>query len=298
MVESFYLKLSRQQAAGGKRQAATGLTRLHGFPHHLLAGPVKKYANDRIKLGPRQVELSRLAVGTGTKGWSGNSNQTRMLGTQGLADLLKAACDQGVTFWDSADQYGSHAHLKLALKTIPREKVVILTKTLASTEKEMKADLDRFRRELGADYIDIVLLHSMADTDWHRRKRGAMAFLSEAREKGIVGTHGVSCHALGALETAAATPWAEIGLVQINPAGVSMSADPPVVISVLRKMKQAGKGVIGMKILGAGSLRNRVDECLRYALSLECVDCFTIGAESRLEMEDLLEKIPAASVRG
>ena len=63
-------------------------------------------------------------------------------------------------------------------------------------------------------------------------------------------------------------------------------------------MKAAGKGVIGMKILGAGRLRNRMDECLQLALALDCVDCFTIGAEGRDEMLDLVKKIPAASMRG
>jgi hypothetical protein len=90
----------------------------------------------------------------------------------------------------------------------------------------------------------------------------------------------------------------EVDLARINPAQKQMDADPATVISVLKQMKSAGKGVIGMKILGAGALRNRVDESLQFALSLDCVDCFTIGSESRAEMEDLLRKIPAASVRG
>lgn len=77
-----------------------------------------------------------------------------------------------------------------------------------------------------------------------------------------------------------------------------MDADPATIVSVLQGMKAKGQGVIGMKILGAGRLRNRADECLQYALSLDCVDCFTIGSESRAEFEDLAKKIPAASVRG
>ena len=77
-----------------------------------------------------------------------------------------------------------------------------------------------------------------------------------------------------------------------------MDADPNTVIGVLKQMKAAGKGVIGMKILGAGKLRNRVDEALQFALAQDVLDCFTIGSESRAQMEDLLRKIPAASVRG
>jgi aryl-alcohol dehydrogenase-like predicted oxidoreductase len=280
------------------RSAAASTFALQSFPHHLFAAETKKFGTDRIKLGPRAVELSRLAMGTGTDGVGGSSNQTRKLGLQGLADLFHAAYDQGVTFFDSADQYGTHPHVREGLKRIPREKVTILSKTHASTEKEMRADLDRFRRELGTDYIDILLLHMMVDEDWPERKKGAMAVISEARQKGIVRTHGTSCHTLQALKTAAATPWVEVDLARINPAQVAMDADPKTVISVLKQMKAAGKGVIGMKILGAGALRNKADECLQFALSLDCVDCFTIGSENRAEMEDLLRKIPAASVRG
>jgi 1-deoxyxylulose-5-phosphate synthase len=277
--------------------SAGAILALDKFPHHLYAG-AKKQATDRVQLGPMKVELSRLAMGTGTNGAGGSSNQTRKLGLGGVADLFKAAYDNGVTFWDSADQYGTHPHLKEALKSVPREKVTILSKTHASTEKEMKADLDRFRREIGTDYIDILLLHCMLDADWPDRKKGAMAIISEAREKGLVRTHGTSCHTLDALKTSARTPWVQVDLARINPAQVAMDADPKTVIGVLREMKAAGKGVIGMKILGAGKLRNKVDESLQFALSLDCVDCFTIGSESREEMLDLVKKIPSASVRG
>ena len=275
-----------------------GTVALSSFPHHLFASETKKTAADRVKLGPMGVEVSRLAQGSGTNGAGGSSNQTKKLGVQGLADLWKAAYDNGVTFFDSADQYGTHPHLKLALKGLPREKVAVLTKTHASTEKEMRADLDRFRQEIGTDYIDILLLHAMMDDDWPERKKGAMAVLAEAREKGIVRTHGTSCHTLGALRAAAKNPWVQVDLARINPARIAMDSDVPTVISVLREMKQAGKGVIGMKILGAGRLRNKVDESLQSALARDCVDCFTIGAESRAEMEDLVRRIPAASVRG
>jgi aryl-alcohol dehydrogenase-like predicted oxidoreductase len=277
--------------------AAAGSLALSSFPYAAFAGP-KKLASDRVALGPTKIPVSRLAQGSGTNGGGGSSNQTRKLGLKGLADLYHAAYDNGVTFWDSADQYGTHPHLKEALKRVPREKVSILTKTHATTEKEMRADIDRFRRELGVDRLDIVLLHAMVDANWPEKKKGAMAVLAEARERGIVGAHGTSCHSLDALKAAAASPWVQVDLARINPAKVAMDSDPQTVIGVLRQMKAAGKGVIGMKILGAGRLRDKADECLQFALSLDCVDCFTIGAESREEMLDLTRRIPAASVRG
>ncbi len=105
---------------------ATGAVSLSKFPYHLYAGTEKKYPWDRIKLGNTGVEVSRMAMGTGTNGGGGRSNQTRQLGIKGLADLLHATYDEGITFWDSADQYGTHPHLKEALKIVPRDKVVIL----------------------------------------------------------------------------------------------------------------------------------------------------------------------------
>ena len=281
------------------QHAAAGAAALNAFPYRLFASETKKFATDKILLGPRKVPVTRLAMGSGTDGVGGSSNQTRKLGDKGFADLLKAGYDMGLTFWDTADQYGTHKNVKMALKEgVPREKVTILSKTQASTEGEMRADLDRFRSELGTDYIDILLLHCMLDDDWPERKKGAMAVISEAREKGIVRTHGTSCHTLGALKAAAATPWVEVDLARINPAQVYMDAPPAAVLAVLHEMKAAGKGVMGMKILGAGKLRNRADESLQFALAQDCIDCFTIGHESLAELKDMTRKIPAASVRG
>ena len=120
--------------------AASAAASLSPFPYHLYAGSEKKYATDKVILGNTGIEVSRLAMGTGTSGVGGSSNQTRKLGVKGLADLLHMAYDNGVRFWDSADQYGTHKHLKEGLKSVKREEVVILSKTHATTAKEMRAD--------------------------------------------------------------------------------------------------------------------------------------------------------------
>src|SRR3954467_6482520 len=263
------------------RSTAAGAVSLHNFPYHLFAADKKKLASDRIKLGPRKIELSRLAMGTGTSGGRGSSNQTRELGYQGVAELRRAAYDQGVNFWDSADQYGSHTYIREALKTVPREKVVILTKTNSTTASGVKADIDRYRRELGVDTIDILLLHNQQAADWNVRMKPCMDVISEARERGIVRTHRTSCHTLQALKTAAAEPWVEVDFARLNLAGLHMDSDPQTVIGVLRQMRQSGKGVVGMKILGQGDLRNKADEALQYAMAQDCLDAVTIGSENR-----------------
>ena len=275
----------------------SGALSLSSFPYHLYAGLEKKYAHDRIKLGNTGVEVSRLAMGTGTIGGGNSSNQTRKLGIKGLADLLHAAYDEGVTFWDSADQYGSHPHLKEALKHVPREKVVILSKTRARTAEEMKSDLERFKEEIGTDYIDIILLHARTNANWPTQNKGAMEVLSEAKENSIIKMAGVSCHSLAALEAAADEPWVDIDLARWNPAGVYMDADVSVVEKVLRRMKSNGKIIMGMKVLGQGDLADKKDECLQFHLGTEFIDCFTVGFESYDEFKDLQKRFPEASIR-
>ena len=78
----------------------------------------------------------------------------------------------------------------------------------------VSAALDRFRKEIGTDYLDIVLLHAQTAPNWPEQRAGAMEVLAEAREKGIVRTHGTSCHTLDALKTAAAHPWVQVDLAR------------------------------------------------------------------------------------
>jgi predicted aldo/keto reductase-like oxidoreductase len=136
----------------------------------------------------------------------------------------------------------------------------------------------------------------MHTPNWPTEMQGIMDVLSEAKEKGTIRTHGVSIHSLDALKTAAKTPWCKVHLQGINVAGVRMdSTNVAEVVAVLRQSKAAGKGVLGMKILGEGRLRNRIDETLSFVLGLDCLDCFTIGAANRDELADLIRRMPAAS---
>src|ERR1700734_2637921 len=250
-------------------------------------------ASDTVTLGSTGIRTSRLAMGTGTVGSGHHSNQTA-LGVTGLSDLLLNGYDHGLRFFDAADSYGSHPHVAEALKHVPRDKVTVLTKSWSRDAAGMRADLDRFRRELGTDYLDVCLMHCVTEADWTTQYRGVMDVLSEAKQKGIIRAHGCSCHSIEALRAAAKSPWVEIDLARINPVGAYMDADPATVVSVLKEMKTAGKAVVGMKILGQGALRNRQDEGIKFALSLGLLDAFTIGAESKTEQEDLIRRIAAA----
>jgi aryl-alcohol dehydrogenase-like predicted oxidoreductase len=287
----FFLK-----AAGGVGALWLGS---RSFPSLAGAGaPVRRFsAADTVTLGGTGIQTSRLACGTGTSGYGGHSHQTR-LGLQGLADLLVHGYEEnGLRFFDSAGAYGSQPAIGLALKRLPREKVTVLTKSDSRDPAAMRADIDNFRRQLQTDYIDVLLMHEMQSPDWTTRYRRTMDVLSEAKEKGIIRAHGCSCHTIGALRAAAASPWVEVDLARMNPIGSHMDADPATVASVLRQMKAAGKSVVGMKILGQGDLRTRQNEALSFALSLGILDAMTIGAENIAEQNDLVRRIAQIPVK-
>src|SRR5713226_2032300 len=255
----------------------------------------KKFsAADTIVLGSTSIHTSRLAMGTGTVGVGHHSHQTA-LGVKGLSEMLLNGYDHGLRFFDAADSYGSHPHVAEALKHVQRDKVTVLTKSWARDPAGMRADLDRFRKELGTDYIDVFLMHCLTEGDWTERYRGVMDVFEEARQKGTIRAHGCSCHSIEALRAATKSPWVQVHLVRINPIGSFMDSDPQTVVSVMREMKTAGKGIVGMKILGQGDMRNRQDEALKFALGLGLLDAFTIGAESRAEQEDLIRRIGMAA---
>jgi predicted aldo/keto reductase-like oxidoreductase len=258
-------------------------------PNDAGSGP-HKTAVDRVTLGSTGIVTSRLAMGSGTHGFNGSSDQTR-LGMTAFVNQFTYGYSKGLTFFETAADYGAHPMIAEAVRQVGRDNVVVLTKTEAQTAAAMQADLDKFRRDLGIDMIDIVLLHNKQSGTWTSECAGAMDVLSQAKESGVIRAHGVSCHTLEALKLAAATPWVDVDQARVNPDGILMDADPATVIGVLKQMKASGKSVIGMKILGEGQLGNQVERAITHAVGLDCIDAFTIGFTSNAQMDEVMQKI-------
>ncbi len=266
----------------------------------------------QVPLGKTGITMSRVGQGTGMRGGNRQSNHTRM-GFEKLVALFRHSYERGVTFFDMADLYGTHIYFREALRSIPRDKVTILTKLWwrydgdpkttppEFQKKSTRMALDRFCHEIATDRIDIVLLHCLVDKDWPSFMGAYMDVLSEAKERKRIRAAGVSCHNLDALKTAVATPWVDVILARINQAGASMDGKPEEVIPVLRQARENGKAIIGMKIYGEGRLASRKDECIRFAQDLGLLDAMTVGAENAEQMDEtlsLLAKYPAKKLTG
>lgn len=262
----------------------------------------------QVALGKTGITMSRVGQGTGMSGGNRQSNHTRM-GFQKLLELFRHDYDHGITFFDLADLYGSHVYFREALRSIPREKVSILTKLWFRYDGEPKdvqpafkrrsaeMALERFRHEISTDHLDIVLMHCLMTPQWEEEMKPYMEALSAAKEKKQVRAVGVSCHNLDALKTAAKSPWVDVILARLNPKGAKMDGSVEDVMAALRQAKANGKAIIGMKIYGEGTLANMKEECMKFAQSNGVLDAMTLGAESIEQMNEslsLLSRFPAA----
>lgn len=257
--------------------------------------------NDIVTLGKTGIKASRLAQGTGFNGYRRSSEHTRK-GKDFFLDLVHHSVDQGITFMDMADLYGSHPFMKDSLKEIPRDKYTLLTKIWPRKEDWCDAsggateEVNRFRKELGVDMIDICLIHCMMDDKWVTNHERVRDELSELKQKGVVRAVGVSCHHLGALKLAATHSWVDVVFARINNKGggeYAMDGSVEDVSAVLKQARANGKVVIGMKIFGAGKLvkPEEKDASLNYVFQNELVDAITVGMLSREQVNDTLKRM-------
>lgn len=257
----------------------------------------------KVKLAGLNVPL--LGMGTGVKAID-RSNALQRSGEKNFHDTVRRAYDEGVRLFDCADSYGSLPMVAKALKDKPRESYVLVSKIWCHEKggipnneprHDSMAVIERFLLEASTDHIDLVQLHCQTAGDWTKTYRSHMDALETAKQKGLILAHGCSCHSIEALEAAAIDPWVDVVHARINPWGVAMDGPADVVVPVLQKIHKAGKGVIGMKLIGEGKFRNdpaKIDETLRFVLGLGCVDALIVGFEKQEEIIDYKKRLTAA----
>ncbi len=287
---------------------ALSLGTAHLMFNNPLYGASRRFTSadplQRVALGNSGLNPTLLGVGTGVSGGSRSSYLTRQDATKSIA-TLRHAYDRGFRMFDCADTYGTHPLMAEALKGMERDKLMITSKIWTrkggipeSERPDANIVVDRFRKELNTDYIDLVQLHCMVDTAWSDAERRQMDILDDLKSKGIIRAHGVSVHSLDAMKTAVADPWVDVLHARINPYGIAMDKpDPEEVVEVIHQMHAKGKGVIGMKLVGNGDLRNeseKIDHSLRFVLGLGSVDMMIIGFETSDQIDNYLDRTTSA----
>lgn len=258
----------------------------------------------KVKLGNSGIETTMLGVGTGVHGGNRTSFLTRQDKQKSLA-LLQYAYDKGFRYFDSADTYGTHQYLAELLPKMNREEITITSKIwvrdggIPEPERpDANIVVDRFRKELNTDYIDLVQIHCMEEKNWTETQKKQMDILDDLKSKGIIKAHGVSVHSLDAMKDAINSPWVDVIHVRINPYGIAMDKpEPEEVVEVIHQLHKSGKGVIGMKLIGDGKLQNeseKIDNALRFVLGLGSVDMMIIGFQEITQIDNYLSRVEKA----
>jgi 1-deoxyxylulose-5-phosphate synthase len=260
-------------------------------------------ATDWVSLGDSGMKVTRLAFGTGTN----NGQVQRQLGQDGFTKLVRHAYDQGIRFFESAESYpGMHQMLGIALKGIPRESYRLMTKVTTGDGQNPKQKIDYLRKIAQADYFDIMLLHIQTSPNWPSQTTEWKDVILEAEHKEAVRTHGASVHGLPALRALPADKWLQIGMIRMNHKGTVMDSDGrdfvdtgnvPEVVQHVEAARKTGKGVISMKLVGAGAFSNSREDrqkAMRFAFRDAGVDCVTVGYKSPAEVDEAIENIGLA----
>jgi predicted aldo/keto reductase-like oxidoreductase len=298
------IKLTRRQFVTRTLAAGAGTFLLGKAAYTLPANPSGLLADPLqiVKLGKTGLKTTLLGMGTGYSGGNHSSNITRA----GVAEsIIRQAYEKGLRFFDCADSYGTHPFTAAALKGIPRESYTLSSKMWVSQGGKPEPEspdadvvVERFRKELNTDYLDIVQLHCMTDALWTDKQKKQMDILENLKAKKIIHAHGVSVHSLEAMEACVENPWVDVVHVRINPFGEAMDKkDPALVIPVIEKLHKAGKGIIGMKLIGNGNFRNdseKIDASLKYVLGLGTVDMIIIGFELPEQIDNYISRIKSA----
>jgi len=264
----------------------------------------KKTAVDIVPLGKTGLKACRLSIGCGTS--SGRVQQE--LGQDGFTRLIRYAYDQGITHIDIAHSYRTHTMLGEAIKGLPREKLFIQTKMGGVPDKPLE-EIDNYRKTYGVDYIDSLLVHCTITPNWEEERKRVMDAMQEAKDKKIILSHGVSCHSLPALKRAVELDWVDVHLVRVNPRGVMMDtprtdswnaesneSHVPGVMEQIKLMREKGRGIIGMKIMGEGRFKSPEDreKSIRFAMQSGLLDCVTIGFKNTAEIDEAIQRIDSA----
>ena len=260
----------------------------------------KRSATDWVTLGKSNVKVTRLAFGTGT--FSGRLQ--RDLGQDEFTRLVRYAYDHGIRFFETAESYhGMPEMLSIALKGLPRDSYRLMTKYSTPASGDPAPKIDQFRKQLGTEYIDILLLHCLRPPSWESDYASLMDGFSESQQKKAILAHGASVHGLPALRTFPGNDWLQIAMIRMNHNGTKMDTpalhdadargDVNEVVAHTKKVHVQGMGVISMKLCGEGQFTSfeERDASMRFAMNLGCVDAVTIGFKNTKEIDEAIDRM-------
>ncbi|MBS1348328.1 MAG: aldo/keto reductase [Firmicutes bacterium] len=200
--------------------------------------------------------------------------------------LLLSAMEQGITFFDTAQMYGSYPHLRYALDRYQGE-VVITGKSVADSYEKMAQAIEEGLQALGRDYFDVFLLHAArVGEDILQQRAGAWECLQDYKRKGYLRAIGVSTHNAAAVDMLAENEEADVVFCLYNKSGLGIiSGGPAEMLAAAQHAHQQGKGIYSMKLLGGGNLLSDIIEAFAFGRKESCFAAHAVGMVKPQELE-------------
>jgi aryl-alcohol dehydrogenase-like predicted oxidoreductase len=242
------------------------------------------------------LKVSRLCFGTEPlaikKGPDDHMMQGDKTPVEG-GEILAEATRLGVYMWDTSDDYGTHPHVREALKRVKRSSVVVSDKSNAATYEQGVKAVDFALKDLGTEYIDIMFLHIVPPRPIQRKdandnpytsqdlkgRKGTLEAYMEARDSGLIKKIALSTHSTETLRQVINYPEIDVACAPLNKVGTYLEdGTQQERLDALKALHDVGKGVYVIKILAAGRYKDDAEACIRYALGFhDFIDAWNIG---------------------
>ncbi len=206
----------------------------------------------KVRLGRTQLQVSEIAFG---------GIPVQRLSREDAVRMVREVIDLGVTFIDTAHGYtDSEEKIGAAIRTYPRESLVIASKSPALDAAGFREHLDLSLRRLGIDCIDIYQHHNVNTAEKIRKVMGpggAHEAMREAISEGKIRFPGFSSHSLQAAKELLLTGKFDVVQLPFN------FVDDEAAREIIPLCSDLDIGFICMKPLGGGLL-NDARLCFRF----------------------------------
>ncbi|MEB3298593.1 MAG: aldo/keto reductase [Candidatus Sericytochromatia bacterium] len=239
-------------------------------------------AMPRRRLGRSDVEVSLLGFGTGTTASNGHPSAQSGMGTGELGALLRLGLEVGITWWDTSDDYQTHAHVREGLAGVPRSSVQISSKTHANQADEAHASLDLALQDMEVAWLDLYFLHDVDDPAELDLRLPAFEALKTRRARGDIRAIALSSHNIDTLEALLVHPAYEeldVVMTNFNRFGDHMDASLEDYSRALAEHHSRGRGILVMKAIGEGRLAHVARESIQWNASRSFVDAVLVGIQ-------------------
>lgn len=195
-------------------------------------------------------------------------------------ELFKLLKDLGINFIDTARGYTvSEEYIGKALEVVGRENFIIATKSMARTGDKLKEEFNISKKNLNIDCIDLYQFHNVKTPEEYETiisEGGAYEEALKLKDEGLISHIGITSHNKDLLDRIVDSKLFETIQFPYNP--MERQGEES-----LKKAHANGMGVITMKPLAGGAIKNK-NYSLRFSFEQDFVSVIIPGMASKEEV--------------